>query len=260
MRLVPWMLAGMAVASPFVLPAQTAGSVELSALGVWHNKTSTMGLLRGFGIGGRLGVWLPANFGLEGQLDFTRPEGAGGNRVQLLHYGASVLYNVPFDVGSGYLRAGYGVLSARNCVLQNAPCPSHGALGGGLGFRVAITPMIQFRAEGSVRSRSAYEYTSFGAAAGLSFLPRLGGGGGASGGGVDTDRDGVPDGRDRCPATPLGALVDDRGCPTDADSDGVPDGIDRCPGTPPRTPVNLLGCPADRSDPAGDNSLSQSKD
>lgn len=250
MRLVPWILAGIAAASPMALPAQSAGSVELSALGVWHTKTATMGLLRGFGVGGRLGVWLPANLGVEGQLDFTSPQGSGGARAQLFHYGGSVLYNVPFDAGSVYLRAGYGWLSPRNCVLNQTPCPSHSALNGGLGFRLAVTPMIQFRAEGSFRSRSAYEYTAFGAAAGVTVLPRLGNRVRVDNG-VDTDRDGVPDGRDRCPSTPLGALVDDRGCPTDADGDGVPDGIDRCPATPPGTPVNLLGCPVERPESDG---------
>jgi len=248
MRLAPWILAGIAAASPLTLPAQSAGSIELSTLGVWHTKTVTMGLLRGFGVGGRLGVWLPANLGLEGQLDYTSPEGPGGGRAQLFHYGGSLLFNVPFDAGSVYLRAGYGWLSPRNCALRGAPCPSHGALGGGAGFRLALTEAVQVRAEGLVRHRSAYDYTAFGAAAGLTFLPRLGGRVKADDG-IDSDRDGVPDSRDRCPGTPLGALVDDRGCPTDADGDGVPDGIDRCPGTPRGTPVDSFGCPRDRSDP-----------
>ncbi len=259
MRFAPLILAGLVATSPMALPAQSAGSVELSALGVWHTKTETMALLRGFGVGGRLGVWLPANFGVEGQFDFTSPQGSRGNRAQLFHYGGSVLYNVPFDLGSVYLRAGYGVLSPRNCVLQTTPCPSHGALGGGLGFRLALTPAIQFRAEGSVRNRSTYEYTAFGVAAGISVLPRLGNRIRVDNG-VDTDRDGVPDGRDRCPATPLGALVDERGCPTDSDRDGVPDGIDRCPATPPGTPVNLLGCPVERTEPDSAQAPSASKD
>ena len=62
---------------------------------------------------------------------------------------------------------------------------------------------------------------------------------------ADTDGDGVSDGRDRCPGTPKGALVDERGCPKDADGDGVPDGLDRCPGTPAGTPVDASGCPKD---------------
>src|SRR5947209_6381942 len=46
---------------------------------------------------------------------------------------------------------------------------------------------------------------------------------------IDSDGDGIPDKKDACPATPLGATVDLRGCPTDSDGDGVYDGIDQCP-------------------------------
>ncbi len=64
--------------------------------------------------------------------------------------------------------------------------------------------------------------------------------------GTDTDRDGVLDGLDQCPATPEGAAVDGRGCPvdmgTDADGDGVPNEIDQCPDTQIGTQVDAVGC------------------
>ncbi|HET9482215.1 MAG TPA: thrombospondin type 3 repeat-containing protein [Candidatus Polarisedimenticolia bacterium] len=47
----------------------------------------------------------------------------------------------------------------------------------------------------------------------------------------DADQDGVPDGVDFCPGTPLGFPVADSGCALDTDADGVPDGADRCPAT-----------------------------
>lgn len=59
----------------------------------------------------------------------------------------------------------------------------------------------------------------------------------------DSDGDGVPDYRDRCPDTPAGVLVDEHGCPLDSDGDGVPDYRDRCPGTPPGVRVDEHGCP-----------------
>ncbi len=62
---------------------------------------------------------------------------------------------------------------------------------------------------------------------------------------VDSDLDGVPDKRDRCPTTPRGAIVDAYGCPIDADGDGVWDGIDQCAGTPKGAAVDAKGCPAD---------------
>src|SRR5207249_1928593 len=68
-----------------------------------------------------------------------------------------------------------------------------------------------------------------------------------TGGGVlpDEDHDGVPDKRDTCSKTPLGATVDVHGCPTDADQDGVYDGLDQCSGTPAGARVDAKGCPID---------------
>jgi OOP family OmpA-OmpF porin len=59
---------------------------------------------------------------------------------------------------------------------------------------------------------------------------------------LDSDGDGVPDSRDRCPNTPKGAPVDEHGCPLDSDGDGVPDYKDNCPGTPKGAKVDPKGC------------------
>ena len=61
----------------------------------------------------------------------------------------------------------------------------------------------------------------------------------------DTDTDGVPDKRDKCPGTPAGAKVDASGCPIDSDGDGVFDGLDQCEGTPKGATVDAKGCPSD---------------
>jgi len=62
---------------------------------------------------------------------------------------------------------------------------------------------------------------------------------------LDTDGDGVYDGLDQCEGTPKGAKVDAKGCPSDADGDGVLDGIDQCPDTPKGATVDAKGCPSD---------------
>lgn len=59
---------------------------------------------------------------------------------------------------------------------------------------------------------------------------------------VDSDRDGVVDGADRCPNTPAGARVDANGCELDGDRDGVVDRLDRCPQTPAGDKVDEVGC------------------
>ncbi len=59
---------------------------------------------------------------------------------------------------------------------------------------------------------------------------------------VDLDHDGVYDRLDRCDNTPLGAVVDEWGCPLDSDHDGVYDGLDKCPDTPAGMKVDRSGC------------------
>ena len=61
------------------------------------------------------------------------------------------------------------------------------------------------------------------------------------GAGRDSDGDGVPDRRDKCPNTPPGVQVDEHGCPVDRDGDGVPDYMDDCPDEP--GDPKLKGCP-----------------
>lgn len=61
----------------------------------------------------------------------------------------------------------------------------------------------------------------------------------------DTDGDGVGEGADWCPETPVGSVVDANGCPTDSDNDGVLNVRDQCPDTPPRTMVDGKGCPVE---------------
>ena len=64
---------------------------------------------------------------------------------------------------------------------------------------------------------------------------------------MDSDRDGVPDGNDDCPGTPMVAqgAVDIFGCPVDADFDGVPDYLDACPQNATGAIVDSTGCPID---------------
>ncbi len=61
----------------------------------------------------------------------------------------------------------------------------------------------------------------------------------------DEDGDGIRDRDDECPQTPMGALVDPRGCPADPDQDGIFDGIDQCADTARGATVDAAGCPRD---------------
>ena len=66
----------------------------------------------------------------------------------------------------------------------------------------------------------------------------------------DTDGDGVPDRKDKCPNTPQGVAVDENGCPLDRDKDGVPDYQDQCPDEAGK--AELQGCPDRDNDGVAD--------
>jgi OmpA-OmpF porin, OOP family len=66
----------------------------------------------------------------------------------------------------------------------------------------------------------------------------------------DSDMDGVSDKKDKCPNTPVGVKVDERGCPIDTDGDGVADYIDDCPTIAGLT--SLKGCPDKDKDGVAD--------
>lgn len=57
----------------------------------------------------------------------------------------------------------------------------------------------------------------------------------------DLDKDGVANGRDKCPHTPAGEEVTPFGCPPDADFDGIYDSVDDCPTV--KGPKENKGCP-----------------
>ncbi|RZD37581.1 MAG: hypothetical protein CXT71_07915 [Methanobacteriota archaeon] len=72
---------------------------------------------------------------------------------------------------------------------------------------------------------------------------------------TDSDSDGVNDGDDLCPNTPLGEVVDINGCSQsqlDDDGDGVMNNLDLCPNTPAGESVDTDGCSQSQLDDDGD--------
>lgn len=59
---------------------------------------------------------------------------------------------------------------------------------------------------------------------------------------IDSDKDGVEDKNDNCPATPIGVEVGSNGCALDDDKDGVPNYKDECPNTAAGARVDNGGC------------------
>ena len=76
-----------------------------------------------------------------------------------------------------------------------------------------------------------------------------------SGGSTDSDRDGIADTRDQCPATPSSEIANSNGCSAsqlDDDGDGVSNQSDSCPATPSNTDVDAQGCAITVEDADGD--------
>jgi hypothetical protein len=227
--------------------------------------------------GGRLahnfgnGLFLGATFDRARSADVTLTP-VGGLAATLLLYGAELGFQTYLSPRWVFLLVG-GAGAAT--VSIDAPPPgvvrsSTGLLiPFGMGWKVhnsGLSPSWAFRfdlrdnmilleqagADGSVTNEPRHNPEL---SLGFSFLF----GGGVPAPQRDTDRDGVPDSRDRCLNRP-GKAVDARGCPlepeeppaidfgararADEDGDGVPDVDDGCLGTLPGIPVKPDGCPA----------------
>jgi outer membrane protein OmpA-like peptidoglycan-associated protein len=223
------------------LAAQKPGSVEIGGFGRYTWFDTDFGLDNAFGGGGQLGVFVLPWLEIEGSGSYTPTNPTGSTAtVKYLPVIGRLTANIPLAeraailLGGGYARTIYKPATGSSTEYNAA----HGLLG----FRVYLASGLNFRAEGTVEYTPTQKtltdkYFHFGAQAGLSYVigkrPK------------DSDRDGVADGRDACPETPMGVQVDLRGCPVDSDHDGVADYQDRCANTPAGARVNTNGCPTD---------------
>src|SRR6266568_3933907 len=228
------------------LAAQHAGQFEAGAFSSYTRYDPAFGLADKVGGGVRLGYLFGDLVGIEGDVLFQPQYTVSplGTLITLepLIGSASVVVNVLHaSHWMLYALGGYSVLDF------GTRDPYHftdNAAHAAAGVRLFLSNRIALRLEGRAVYSPKTQYTlgsatatHYVATAGLSVF-HLGGGPVK-----DSDKDGVPDDRDACPDTPIGAVVDQRGCPLDSDHDGVPDGIDKCPETPPGARVDAVGCP-----------------
>src|SRR5256886_2238398 len=256
------------------LAAQRAHQYEMGAFGSSTRYDRAFGLAKKVGGGARFGSFVADAEGLEGEVLFqpSSPVPGTSSTLEPIIGSASLVVNLlsgvrnVFYVLGGYSRLDFGN-TAPYKFTDNA---AHAAVGD----RIFLTNRVALRLEArgyyppSTQSSFASSATHWAGTVGLSFFELgrpvkdsdqdgvvdskdkcpdtpVGAKVDERGCPIDTDKDGVPDGLDKCPDTPAGAHVDASGCPTDADQDGVPDGLDQCPNTPPGVHVDANGCPTD---------------
>ncbi|MEW6489505.1 MAG: OmpA family protein [Thermodesulfobacteriota bacterium] len=202
------------------------------------------------GVGGaRLGYWLNDKWSLELSGEGVSSRTTDGRPLDYIQGHVDALYHLNYRKDQKllpYLAVGAGVANYQYLSRINPDYSSRTDFdfltnwGGGLKYLLTDWFALRVDARQPIswnRTNHHFMYTG-----GFSLLF---GGKSAPPPPADSDGDGVPDDRDKCPDTPAGVTVDADGCPLDSDGDGVPDYLDKCPGTPAGVKVDASGCPLD---------------
>ena len=238
----------LAVCAATTLAAQQRNDFEFGVYGAYTHFDPAFNLANGLGGGARMTYFVTSRVGLGADVVFEREQdvpGSVGATMDPLIGGVNLFVRLPVlaYVVAGYSRIDFG---------KSAPFSfTDGGFHGGLGVRLPLGSNVGLLVEGraiySPSTKAAVpnnHATHIVGLVGFSFL-QSGSVRAPTRGPRDTDSDGVPDKRDACPNTPLGATVDVRGCPSDGDQDGIVDGIDKCPSTPAGAKIDTVGCSLD---------------
>lgn len=280
-------LAAMLLLTSPALAGQREGAFTLSPMVGYHvfegdqrtDNAASYGLAAGYN--------LTKNWAIEFDLRYTPTEtdfdtpGMKDSDVDIWTGSMNALYHFnPDGKFVPYLLAGFGGMVFDVDDTNSVPSDDDEdfMMNAGAGFKYFFTENLALRAEAryvaDLHSDRDYDQDpgsdnidhNLIAAAGLTW--QFGGPPPAPAPPVDSDMDGVPDVRDKCPGTPLGTAVDAVGCPpappkpapvaakpapapppapnpcaADDDGDGVDNCRDKCPGTEKGIVVDEFGCP-----------------
>jgi len=227
------------------LYAQYERRYEVGLFGAFTKYDQAFNLADKVGGGVRFAYSVTPMIGLEVDALFQSPQNIGpSSQIEPLIGSASLVVNalnasrMTVYVLGGYSRLDFGASSP----YRFTDGGFHG--GGGVKFYMSPRVALRFDARGiytpTTNSTFGTSATHLVGSAGFAFFQSDGPPA------ADADKDRVSDKKDACPDTPLGATVDNRGCPADQDSDGVLNGIDACPNTPAGATVDATGCPHDQ--------------
>ncbi len=228
------------LSAPGVRPALAQGSagVELGAYGAWFVPDGDLASGSGAGAGARVSLPFAGRFAFDLDLGW---HGAGGGDLTAFVPAAAVLFAARAGSNGPFLGAGYARPSFSK---GGADAVADDAIVALAGYRQFLGSRTAIRLEGRALVTPSSDLPGIDRALhgmvtlGVSFFP-------ARAPDPDQDADGVADSRDRCYGTPIGTVVDERGCPRDSDGDGVANGVDACPHTPAGTITTANGCPLD---------------
>src|SRR2546427_5628714 len=229
-------------AVPALCVGQHTHQFEIGAFGSYTRYDHAFMLDTQIGGGGRLGYFFSPVVGIEVDAGYQQPTpAAGGSNASLQLGSASLVLNVGNQHNLFYILGGYSRLAFGD---RSGYTFTDNGVHGAIGDRVFLGERVALRIEG----RAIY-------------APKTGFSSGNWAGHIvgslglaiftgpsafrDADLDGVADGKDACPGTPVGAVVDARGCPSDSDRDKVYNGLDACPNTVEGAEVDARGCPKD---------------
>jgi outer membrane protein OmpA-like peptidoglycan-associated protein len=245
-KLAP-ILAVLALTAAARLEAQYDRRYEVGLFGAFTKYDKAFNLADKVGGGVRFAYALTPMMSLEVEGLFQSPQDISTVHLEPLIGSASlIVYPLNASRLSAYVLGGYTLLDFGNTNPYHFTDNGFHA-GAGAKMYASSRLALRFEARGiyTPSTKSAFPGGSKSAthlvgSVGLAFFQSSGPPA------ADADHDRVSDKRDACPDTPLGATVDNRGCPADADSDGVLNGIDKCPNTPTGATVDATGCPHDQ--------------
>src|SRR6266850_1821385 len=236
---------GVLALNATTLTAQYERRYEVGLFGAFTKYDKAFNLADKIGGGVRFAYGLTPMIGLEVDALFQSPQNVAPSvQIEPLIGSASLIVNalnasrMTVYLLGGYSRLDFGATSPYRF--------TDGGFHGGGGVKMYMSPRValRFDARGiytpTTNSTFGKSATHLVGSAGFAFFQSDGPPA------ADADKDRVSDKKDACPDTPLGATVDNRGCPADQDSDGVLNGIDACPNTPAGATVDATGCPHDQ--------------